>query len=169
MRRKNRPDNTLQLSLWSDEQPQGKARQEAQIPGESHADVRPGSLDTPQELDLTLFSRETLTFHGPHDEARRSWLRSWAEEQGYKKYNFTLHGRYSGYYKTAVGEGPERWDGFLSNAVQFDVYCCYISACASQPLSFYLEDAVKRSEIPEWELNDKLLWKPSDHSRLRGS
>jgi hypothetical protein len=155
--------NDMQLSLWEGEPP----RQEAQTPVESCADLSPESLDTPQELDLTLFSRETLKFHGPHDDARREWLRSWAEEHGYKKYNFTLHGRYSGYYQSGVAEGVEGWDNFLAKAVQYDIYCCYISACAPQPLSFYLEDAVQRGELPAWELNDELLWKPGNQNVTR--
>ncbi len=120
------------------------------------------------ELDLLTYTRNNLKHRGPQDNARREWLRAWALEQGYKKYNFTMHGRYSGYFKTAVDEGSERWDSFLAKAVQFDVYCCYISARGPNPLSFYLEDAVKRGELSSWELDDPLLRRPSNHSGPRG-
>jgi hypothetical protein len=145
MRKREKVDLSLQLPLWPEEQSQ--AQQENQSP----------------ELDLFIYSRETMKFHGPHDDARRAKLREWAKQYGYKRFGYTSHERYDGYYQHIVPESEECWQNFLNRGVQFDIYCCYIEAVAPHPLSFYLEDAVTRGELPSWELDDKLLWKSADY------
>jgi len=113
------------------------------------------------ELDpatLTSYSRETLRHLGAHDQARRAWLRDWAQSRGYRASWFTVHGRYSGYYQTGIPAGEEGWTRFLERGGSYDVYCLFVAALTPDiPLQRYLEDASARGEI---KLGDDLLWKP---------
>jgi hypothetical protein len=128
----------------------------------------PESTIWSQALDpasLTYYSRDTLVYQGPHDQARRSWLAQWAQQRGYKNFWFIMHHKYSGYYQTGVPEGEEGWTHFLERAVQYDIYCCYIAAYAPGQLEHVLKDAEKRGEIKN--LDDHLIWRPTDNGRPR--
>jgi len=102
----------------------------------------------PEALDLLTYNRESLRYQGPHDQARRAWLREWAQAHNWPRSWFTMHGKYSGYYKTCVLPGGEGWTGFLEKAVQYDIYCMFVAAFTPGiPLEHYLQDALARGEI----------------------
>lgn len=121
-------------------------------PDEDTSTVMPDVTKLPEEtseveqdgtLDLLTYSRESLRYQGPHDQARRAWLRTFAEQGGYRDFWFTMHGQYSGYYQTKVLS----WTRFLEGAVQYEIYCCYVAAVAPGQLERRLTDAAKRGEI----------------------
>jgi hypothetical protein len=121
-------------------------------PGLSHYRVYCASSVTPLTAfaleDLTCYSRASLKYRGEHDQARRAWLALWAQEQGHPERRFTLHGKHSGYYKAAVPQGEDGWKHFLERAVQFDIYCAFVSVFTPQiTLEHYLTDAAARGEI----------------------
>jgi DNA-directed RNA polymerase subunit RPC12/RpoP len=109
-------------------------------------------------LDLERYTRESLKYQGPHDQARRYWLARWAKQREYKALWFTTHYKYDGYTKHGIPEGIEGWTGFLEKAEQYSVYCAFIAAYTPLPLQHYLEDAQQRGEIKP--LTDNLVWKP---------
>jgi hypothetical protein len=151
-----------QLSLFGEMSDSSPAALHPEPPSAiQHQDIDPAVPvdDEPISLDLATYSRDNLKHQGPHDQARRSWLREWAEKRGYEGFHFTLHGKYSGYYQTGIAKGKEDWTNFLEKAVQYDVYCCYIAALKQHPLQDYLEDAERRGEIRF--LNDTLVWRPA--------
>lgn len=103
-----------------------------------------------QALDpasLASYSRETLRHLGPHDQARRAYLRTFGSGRGYQAFWFTLHGSRSGYYQAGVPAGEEGWTHFLERAVQYDIYCAFIAAYAPGQLEHFLTDAAERGEI----------------------
>jgi hypothetical protein len=157
MRRKKQ-DTSLQMSLWTDEQPQV---QQQEIPAEEIH-----HKDQSELLDLLTYTHASLKYHGPEDNVRREWLAAWAETRGYKAFPWTCHDKYSGYTQHHIEDGEANWQHFLNVAGSFNIYCCYVTACAPHPLSHYLEDAVARGEIRQ--LEDKLIWRPGDHGRPRG-
>jgi hypothetical protein len=159
MRKKQ--DDSLQLSLWSDEQSQNQQ----EIPTRA-APVQEARLDQP-EIDLLTYSRDNLKSHGPHDHARREKLRLFAQQRGYKEFHYTNHGKYDGYTQHFIEDGESNWQHFLGVAVSFDIYCCFIQAYAPHPLSFYLQDAELRGEIAQ--LEDKWIWRPKDHKKPRSA
>jgi hypothetical protein len=103
--------------------------------------------ETLNPANLTTYARDTLTSQGPHDQARRAWLRSFAQERGYKDFWFTIYGQRSGNYQAGVPAGEEGWTHFLEKAVQYDVYCCFIAAYTPGQLEHLLKDAAARGEI----------------------
>src|SRR6266567_63143 len=115
---------------------------------------------------LTTYSRETLCFQGPHDQARRAWLRTFAQGRGYQAFWFTLHGSRSGYYQAGVPAGEEGWTHFLERAVQFDIYCAFIAAYAPGLLEQFLADAAARGEIT-LGMDTGLPWTPGNHPTPR--
>lgn len=122
-----------------------------------------------QALDpahLAIYSRETLRFQGPHDQARRAYLRTFGRERGYQAFWFTLHGSRSGYYQAGVPAGEEGWTHFLERAVQFDIYCAFIAAYAPGQLEHFLEDAAARGEI-KLGMDMGLTWTPGNHPTPR--
>jgi hypothetical protein len=120
----------------------------------------------PDDLDsLGVYTRETLKHQGPHDQARRAWLKRWAQGRGYATFWFTVHDKYSGYHQTSIPAGPENWANFLERAVQFDVYCCFVAALGRNDLKYYLEDAEKRGQIRLDYMS--LVWKASNHKTPR--
>jgi hypothetical protein len=118
-----------------------------------------------QALDLITYSRASMKYQGPYDQARRASLKRWAEQHGYKSFWYRC-GKYSRHHQGGVPAGIEGWTSFLEKAVQYDIYCCYIAAYAPQPLDYYLEDAIRRGEITNL-YDDSLVWRPSDHSKPR--
>ena len=115
---------------------------------------------------LAIYSRETLRFQGPHDLARRDYLRTFGRERGYQAFWFTLHGSRSGYYQAGVPAGEEGWTHFLERAVQFDMYCAFIAAYAPGQLEHFLEDAAARGEI-KLGMDMGLTWTPGNHPTSR--
>lgn len=124
---------------------------------ESHAQDQ--ALDL---ASLAIYSRETLRFKGPHDQARRGYLRTFARERGHQALWFTIHGSRSGYYQAGVPAGEEGWAHFLERAVQFDIYCAFIAAYAPGHLEQFLTDAAARGEI-KLESDMSLTWTPGTH------
>lgn len=127
------------------------------------------ALAEDQALDpacLAIYSRESLRFKGPHDQARRAYLRDFARERGHQAFWFTIHGSRSGYYQAGVPAGEEGWTHFLEVAVQFDIYCAFIAAYAPGQLEQFLTDAAARGEI-KLERDTGLAWMSSKHSTSR--
>jgi hypothetical protein len=103
-----------------------------------------------QALDpahLATYSRDSLRYLGPHDQARRAYLRTFGHVRGYQAFWFTLHGSRSGSYQAGIPAGEEGWTHFLERAVQFDIYCAFIAAYAPGQLEYFLTDAARRGEI----------------------
>ncbi len=119
------------------------------LPEETWEGEQDGTLVStePDTLDLLTYNRESLRYQGPHDQARRARLRTFAEQGGYRDFWFTMHGHYSGYYQTKVLPGEEAWTRFIEGAVQYDIYCCYVAAVAPGRLERLLTDAATRGEI----------------------
>src|SRR6266487_6367211 len=103
----------------------------------------------------TVYSRVDLH---TSDAGRRAWLRAWAEMRDYPRSWFTMHGKYSGYYKTGILPGKEGWARFLEHGGYYEVYCLFVAVFTPQiPLEHYLQDAAQRGEI---ELDGVRAWTP---------
>ena len=158
MRRQQTTSSTMQ-ALQPELFPDGTFVKEAlpevapdvtKLPEEAKPVEQDGTLVStePETLDLLTYNRESLRYQGPHDQARRAWLREWAQAHNWPRSWFTMHGKYSGYYKTCVLPGGEGWTGFLEKAVQYDIYCMFVAAFTPGiPLEHYLQDASQRGEI----------------------
>jgi hypothetical protein len=174
MREKNQWSKTksepLALPL-QEEQPQQDPL--AQVEISTNTDGSGLQSDLP-ESDLLFYSKATLVYCGPHDSARRIWLRNWGKERHYPKEYFTLYSRSSGYYQACLPEGLEWWNSFLDKQAPFEIYClfasCYASStCASgqermELLPHCLNDASQRGEI---HLGSPLLWTSQDKKKAK--
>jgi hypothetical protein len=119
-----------------------------------------------EPASLTTYSRETLRFQGPHDQARRAYLRAFAQERGYQAFWFTIHGSRSGYYQAGIPAGEEGWTHFLERAMQFDIFCAFIATYAPGKLEQFLTDAAARGEI-RLGMDMGLTWTPGKRSTPR--
>jgi hypothetical protein len=99
-----------------------------------------------QALNLTIYSRNTLG-QGPHDQARRTQLAQWAEAHQHPVVWYTTHYEHNRCCQTELPGGKASWTHFLAHATPYDIYCCYIAACATRPLLYYIKNAHKRGEI----------------------
>jgi hypothetical protein len=141
-----------QLPLWESlpEEPQ-------QAPALAHKPIPVApTFGTQLSIEeLATFSLATLK--GPHDEARRAWMREWIETHDCPV-GILMYSEVSGYYVSEFWPvSRERFLKVIEGPGWFHDYCLFIH-CAGLPLKQYIEDAIKRGELSAPTNPDKGGW-----------